>query len=87
MRINTSDQYEYRIDLYEKTADRLGETYKAKGIDRACWFTEEMLRNLGEALEHPDMTPALAEVLSTKRVQLSVEDVRRTELRVGNDDE
>ena len=83
MRIDTSGRYEYRKELYQKTADRLGESAKSKGIDHACWFTEEMLRNLREAMDHPDMTPELAEVLSTTRVDVVVEDVRRTDLRVG----
>lgn len=70
MRIQTSDDYEWRTDLYDRTADRLGEGTRSGGIDGACEFTLEMFDNLEEAVEHPDMTEELAEVLSTERVKV-----------------
>jgi hypothetical protein len=70
MRIQTSDDYEWRTDLYDRTADRLGEGTRSGGIDGACEFTREMLDNLEEAVEHPDMTEELANVLSTQRLEV-----------------
>lgn len=43
---------------------------RSGGIDRACEFTREMLDNLEEVVDHPDMTEELAEVLSTSRVEV-----------------
>jgi hypothetical protein len=70
MRIQTDGDYEWRTDLYDRTADRLGEGTRSGGIDGACEFTREMLDNLEEAVDHPDMTEELAEVLSTSRVEV-----------------
>lgn len=70
MRIQTDGDYEWRIDLYDRTADRLDEGTRSGGIDGACEFTTEMLDNLEEAVEHPDMTEELAEILSTQRVEV-----------------
>jgi len=70
MRIQTSSDYEWRIDLYDRTADKLGEGTRSGGIDGACEFTRQMLDNLEEAVDHPDMTEELAEVLSTSRVNV-----------------
>lgn len=64
------DDYEWRTDLYDRTADRLGEGIRSGGIDGACEFTREMFDNLEEAVEHPDMTEELADVLSTERVEV-----------------
>ncbi len=50
--------------------EQLGKRTKAGAIDGACEFTEEMIPNLKRAIEHPDMTPELAEILSTNKVQL-----------------
>lgn len=68
MRIQTDGDYEWRTGLYDRTADRLGEGTRSGGIDGACKFTQEMLNNLEEAVEHPDMTEELADILSTSRV-------------------
>ena len=50
--------------------EQLGENTKAGAIDGACEFTKQMLPNLKRAMDHPDMTPELAEILSTKLVRL-----------------
>jgi hypothetical protein len=42
-------------------------------IDGACEFTRGMLRNSERAVEHPDMTEELAEVLSTWIVEVEYE--------------
>jgi hypothetical protein len=68
MRIQTSGDYEWRTDHYDRTTDRLDEGTRSGGIDGACEFTQEMLDNLEEAVEHPDMTEELAELLSTTNV-------------------
>ena len=61
MRINTSDDYAWRLDLYDRAADRLGENTRTRTIDESCAFTLAMLDNLEEAIDHPDMTPELAD--------------------------
>jgi hypothetical protein len=68
MRINTNGEKEYRTDLYERTAERFGVSTKSGGIDAACEFSTQMLRNLERAAEHEDMTENLAELLSTPNV-------------------
>jgi hypothetical protein len=68
MRIRTDGEYGWRTDLYDETAERFGVGTKSGGIDTACKFSTQMLRNLEHAAEHPDMTEELAEVLSTANV-------------------
>lgn len=70
MRIQSTDGYGWRTELYDRTADRLDEGTRSGGIDGACEFTGEMLDNLEEAANHPDMTEELADVLSTERVEV-----------------
>ena len=64
MRIRTSTNYEYRLGLYDDVGALLGESTRSGAIDGACEFTQEMIGNLEQAVEHPDMTEELAEVLS-----------------------
>ena len=73
MRIKTDGQYEWRNEKYQEAAEQLGEATKSKGIDAATAFTIEMLSNLERAIDHPDMTEELAEILSTKAVKLTYE--------------
>lgn len=73
MRIKTDGQYEWRNDQYEEAADLLGERTKSKGIDTATEFTIEMISNLEEAIEHPDMAEELADIISTEAVSLTYE--------------
>lgn len=68
MRINTNGKKEYRSELYERTAERFGVGTKSGGIDAACEFSNQMLRNLERAADHEDMTEELAELLSTANV-------------------
>lgn len=70
MRIQTSGDYDWRTGLYDRTANRLDEGTRSGGIDGACEFTREMLDNLEEVVEHPDMTEELADMLSTQRVEV-----------------
>ena len=84
MRINTDGTKEYRTRLYERTAERFAVGTKSGGIDAACEFSSSMLGNLEKAASHPDMTPELAEVLSTPDVE--VEYRIESGVRVGGDD-
>ena len=43
---------------------------KIAALDGACEFTREMLGNLERAVEHPDMTEDLPEILSTRAVDV-----------------
>ena len=83
MRIKDNGKYEWRREQYAEAADALGESTKSKGTDQATAFTIEMLANLERALDHPDMTPELAEILSTKVVDLTYE--VHTEIDLGDD--
>lgn len=68
--IRSSGDYAWREDLYDRVGEQLGQRTKAGAIDGACEFTEQMLPNLERAMDHPDMTEELAEILSTRKVQL-----------------
>ena len=70
MRIRSSGKFAYREDLYDDVGDRLGENTRSGAVDGACEFTREMLGNLERAVEHPDMTEELAEILSTRAVDV-----------------
>ena len=71
MRIRTDGDYDWRTDLYDETAKSFGVGTKSGGIDAACEFSTQMLRNLERAAEHPDMTEDLAAVLSTANVTVA----------------
>ena len=73
IRIKTDEQYDWRNEHYEQAAEQFGETTKSKGIDAATAFAIEMLGELERAMDHPDMTPELAEVLSMETVRLTYE--------------
>lgn len=86
MRIETSGNYAWRKDLYDRAGEILGEGTRSGAIDESCRFVVQMIGDrtskgaLQEALEHPDMTPELAEVLSTNIVDLEIEE--RREMKV-----
>lgn len=44
-------------------------------------FTREMMHNLERAMDHPDMTPELATLLSTSQVELEYEIQSGVEVR------
>ena len=73
MRINTDGHYQWRMDLYDRVGELLGESTRSGAVDGAAEFTEEMLANLERAAEHPDMTEELADVLSTSKVEVEYE--------------
>jgi hypothetical protein len=49
---------------------RTGEGTKSGAFDFATEYTLAMLDAIDEASQHPDMTPELAEVLSTPHVEI-----------------
>ena len=60
------------------TVRNTGENTRVGAIDSACELTEQMLPNLEHAMDHPDMTEELANILSTNLVRLET-DVRITD--------
>lgn len=81
--IKSSGEYAWREVLYDRVGEQLGENTRSGAIDGACEFTEQMLPNLDWALEHPDMTEELAEVLSTSMVEL--EYCVETDVRINDE--
>ncbi|GAA0453570.1 hypothetical protein GCM10008985_06640 [Halococcus dombrowskii] len=73
MRIETSGKYAWRIDLYDDVGELLDESTRSGAVDGACEFTQQMLPALAKAVEHPDMTEELAEILSTRVVDVEYE--------------
>lgn len=88
MRIQTGGNYVWRKDLYDEVADRFDEGTRSGGLDAASELILEPLGKPGsrgpparkEAPHHPDMTPELAEILSTNMVKLKI--VEERDLRV-----
>ena len=70
MRIRTGGDYAWRLDLYDDVGDLLNENTRSGAVDGACEFTQAMLPALRRAVEHPDMTEELAEILSTRVVNV-----------------
>ena len=70
MRIRTSGESKWRLELYDDVGEVLDESTRSKAIDGACEFTQQMLPALEKAVQHPDMTEKLAEVLSTSVVDV-----------------
>ncbi len=70
MRIKMIGNYSWRLDLYDDVGDLLGESTRSGAVDGACEFTKQMLPALAEAVEHSDMTEDLAEILSTRMVEV-----------------
>lgn len=70
MRIRTTDKYEWRTDLYDRVGDLMNENTRSGAVDASAQFTEEMIKNLERAMDHPDMTPELAALLSTSQVEI-----------------
>ena len=70
MRIKTEGTHEYRLDLLRRVMQRTGEGTKSGAFDFATEYTLQMLDAIEEASQHPDMTPELAEVLSTPHVEI-----------------
>ncbi|WP_435078428.1 DUF7692 domain-containing protein [Halococcus sp. AFM35] len=73
MRIRTDGKFAYREGLVDDVADLLGENTRVGAVENSCEFTQAMLPALAEAVEHEDMTPELAEILSTRVVDVEYE--------------
>ena len=67
MRIKTDGTHEYRL---RRVMQRTDEGTKSGAFDFSTVFTLQMLDAIEEASDHPDMTPELAEVLSTPHVEI-----------------
>ena len=70
MRIKTDGTHEYRLDRLRRVMEQTGEGTKSGAFDFATEYTLAMLDAIDEASQHPDMTPELAEVLSTPHVEI-----------------
>ena len=70
MRIKTDGTHEYRLDRLRRVMQRTTEGAKSGAFDFSTEFTLLMLRAIEEASDHPDVTPELAEVLSTSHVEI-----------------
>ena len=70
MRIKTDGTHEYRLDLLRRVMQQTGEGTKSGAFDFATEYTLQMLDAIDEASQHPDITPELAEVLSTPHVEI-----------------
>lgn len=89
MRIDTSGRKEYRKDLYDRAGGVVGEKTRVGAIDVSCRFAIQMIGDrskkgkLQEALEHEDMTPELASILSTQWADLefTIEETRELHTR------
>ena len=73
MRIRTDGKFAYREDLVDDVAEQLGENTRVGVVEASCEFTQAMLPALHEAVEHEDMSEELAEILSTRVVDVEYE--------------
>jgi hypothetical protein len=73
MRIRTDGKFAYREELVDDVADLLDENTRVDAIEASCEFTQAMLPALAKAVEHPDMAEDLAEILSTRAVDVEYE--------------
>jgi hypothetical protein len=70
MRIRPSGDSEWRLVLYDDVGDLLGETMRSGAIDASYLFARQILPALNRAVEHPDTTEELAEILTTPTVNV-----------------
>lgn len=79
MRIETTGNKKWRINLYEQTGKKLEESTKSGAIDSACMHTSEDIENKEKLLKWAESnltveeTQELFELLSTDQVKLSIE--------------
>lgn len=81
MRIRTDGEFAHRKDAIESAKRALDETTNTGAVISACEFSRKMRRNLERAVDHPDMTPELAEILSTTELPVTY----RIDTGVGRD--
>ena len=70
MRIRTDGKFAYREELVDNVADLLDENTRVGAVEASCEFTQAMVPALERAVEHPDMTEELAELLSSSMVDI-----------------
>jgi len=70
MRIQIDGKFTCREELVDDVADRLNENTRVGAVEASAEFTQVMLPALERAVEHPDMTKELAEILSTRAVDI-----------------
>ncbi len=73
MRIRTDGDYAHRLDVIEAAMDALDENTKTAAVLAACDHARQDRRAKERALEHPDMTAELAEILTTAHLNLTYE--------------
>jgi hypothetical protein len=73
MRIRTDGDKSYRQDIIEQAMRALDENTKTDAVIAACEHARQDRRGKEKALNHPDMTPELAEILSTRELGLTYE--------------
>ena len=73
MRIRTDGKFAYREDLVDDAADLLGENTQVGAIEASTEFTRQILPALERTVKHPDITEDLAEMLSTRVVDVEYE--------------
>jgi hypothetical protein len=67
MNIKTDGSHEYRLDLVHRVTQRAGKGTGASAIYRSMEGYPQLLDALDRAATHEDMTPELADALSTPR--------------------
>ena len=72
MRIRTDGNKAYRKDVIAR-ASEIWDCNQTDAVIYSCEFTNQMVSNLERAKDHPDMTPELAEILSTPHVRIEIE--------------
>jgi len=73
MRIRTDGDYAHRLDVIEAAMDALDENTKTAAVLATCEHARQDREAKAQALDHPDMTQELAEVLSTSMMTLRYE--------------
>lgn len=63
-------QVSLRKDLVDDAADLLDENTPSGAVKGACEFPQQMLPALRKTVDHPDMSPELAEILSMRVVDV-----------------
>ena len=73
VRIRTGDGNEHRYDTIQEAKAVFDEGNNTAAILAACRHARHDRRAKRKALDHPDMTPELAEILSTPLMKLQYE--------------
>jgi hypothetical protein len=72
IRIRTDGDRGHREDVVKMAGDALEEDTTTGAVIAACRHARQDVRAKERALEHPDMTEELAEILSTEEVELEL---------------